>query len=40
MFWAILRAVAVLFEKYYTAMGSRKLRRQINKVKLDFAHSR
>ena len=40
MFWVILGAIAVLFSKYYTAVGSRKLHRRINKVKLDLEHSR
>lgn len=40
MFWVILGAIAVLFSKYYTAVGSRKLHRRINKVKLDLEHAR
>lgn len=40
MFWVILGAIAVLFSKYYTAVGSRKLHRRINKVKLDLENAR
>ena len=40
MFWVILGAIAVLFSKYYTAVGSRKLHRRINKVKLDLEAAR
>ncbi len=40
MFWLIVSAIAVLFAKYYTSVGSRKLHRRINKVKLDLEQSR
>jgi len=33
-------AIGVVFTKYYTSVGSRKLHRRINKVKLDLEHSR
>jgi hypothetical protein len=40
MFWLIIGAIAVLFMKYYTSVGSRKLHRRINKVKLDLENAR
>ncbi len=35
MFWIILGAIAVIFTKYYTSVGSRKLHHRINTVKSD-----
>ena len=40
MFWLIIGSLGVVFTKYYTAVGSRKLHRRINKVKLDLEHVR
>jgi len=40
MFWIILGAIGVIFTKYYTSVGSRKLHYRINKVKQDLEHSR
>jgi hypothetical protein len=40
MFWLLIGAIAVLFTKYYTSVGSRKLHRRVLKVKLDLEHSR
>jgi division protein CdvB (Snf7/Vps24/ESCRT-III family) len=33
-------AIAVVFTKYYTSVGSRKLHRRINNVKLDLESAR
>ena len=35
MFWLIIGSLGVIFTKYYTAVGSRKLLHRINQVKLD-----
>ena len=40
MFWLIIGSLGVIFTKYYTAVGSRKLLHRINQVKLDLEHDR
>ncbi len=40
MFWLIIGSLGAIFTKYYTAVGSRKLHRRINNVKLDLEHAR
>jgi hypothetical protein len=40
MFWRIIGSLGVIFTKYYTAVGSRKLLHRINQVKLDLEHDR
>ena len=40
MFWLIIGSLGVIFSKYYTAVGSRKLHHRINRVKLDLEHVR
>ena len=40
MFWLIIGSLAVILTKYYTSVGSRKLRHRINKVKLGLEHAR
>ena len=40
MFYIILGAIAVIFTKYYTSVGSRKLHHRINTVKSDLLNAR
>ena len=40
MFWLIIGSLGVVFTKYYTAVGSRKLHRRIDNVKRDLEHVR
>ena len=40
MFWLIISSLGVIFVKYYTSVGSRKLHHRINKVKYDLITTR
>lgn len=40
MFWVIFGALGVVFTKYYTSVGSRKLHHRINTVKWDLDNAR